>query len=239
MQRRRCRPLSASYVPAPGAPPVRYAGWSSVAVSGVHPDRGWHERWLPHSRWPSTPSSRWTGGSQTKARSPSSARPCRSRSAQCAAGCARRPSPSEHDDACLTVTRCRAIGPSPACRGRSSSRRGSARWFPESGCRADNACRTAPSRHRDPAGSVQRPDRGLLRRRSANRAVARKATPPTRSRRSGRCSRSRRGTRSRRSTERGSASCATRTGPEWFRRTARRSRCRRRASCPGLPSRHH
>ena len=168
---------------------------------------------FPIASWPSTPSSRWPGGSRTTARSPSPARPCRSRSARCAAGCARRPSPSVRGDASLTASRCRAMGPSPWCRGRSSSRCGSARWSPGSGCPAGNAWRTGPRRRTGSAGSARRHDPGLPRTRWANRAVARTAIPPIHSRRSGRCSRSRTGRRSRRSAETGSANCSTRAAP--------------------------
>ena len=153
------------------------------------------------------------GGSRTTARSSSPARRCRSRIAPCAAGCARRPSPSACGDACATAPRCRATGPSPARRARSPSRCGSARWSPGSGCPAGSAARRAPTRRTGPAGSARRRGPGSRRTRWASRAAARTAIPPNQPRRSGRCSRSRTGTRSRRSAETGSANCSTRTAP--------------------------
>ena len=93
----------------------------------------------------STPTWPGCGGSRTPARSSSPTRRCRSHIARCAAGCARRPSPSGCGDACATGSRCHARDPSPARRARSSSRCGSARWSPGSGCPAGSGVRRAPS----------------------------------------------------------------------------------------------
>jgi len=55
-------------------------------------------RWFSHSRLPSTPSWRCCGGSRRRLAVHHQLHPCRSHIARCAAGCARRPSPSGAPD---------------------------------------------------------------------------------------------------------------------------------------------
>ena len=145
------------------------------------------------------------GGSRRTARSSSPTRRCRSRIARCAAGCARRPSPSGCAGGCASASRCRATVPSPACRGRSASRCGSARWSPGSGCPAGSGGPRAPRRRTARAGSGRHRGPGWRRTRWGSPGAARTAIPPTRPTRSGRCSRSPTEMRSRRSAGTGSA----------------------------------